>query len=133
IGPPQRLHAVLAEGDSSAWVGGEDGLYRWSRGSGSLRRVWPRQGDSEPVRSIARDLQGRLWLALLHGGLVRYSPADDESLRLRHDPDLDRGVHEDRLARVMVDRSGLLWVGGEARGLATVRPEGSSFSRVYET
>jgi diguanylate cyclase (GGDEF)-like protein/PAS domain S-box-containing protein len=133
IGPAQRLHSVLADEQGGAWVGAEDGLYRLDRGGAELRRVWPLTADSEPVRSIARDASGQLWLALLHGGLVRFNPATQAVLRIRHMPQVERGLHEDRLSRVMISSSGLLWVGGEARGLALARPEGSAFSRVFET
>jgi len=133
IGGELPTHSVLADGENSAWVGGDDGLYRWERDAGGLRRVWPANGASEPVRALARDLQGNLWLALYRGGLARFSPGESEPLRIRHDPDLDRGLHEERLSTLLVDRSGLLWVGGKVRGIATTRPEGSAFSRVLTT
>jgi diguanylate cyclase (GGDEF)-like protein/PAS domain S-box-containing protein len=133
IGAPKLLHSVLPDGPDAAWVGADDGLFRWTRGARQLQPVWSPGAEAKPVRSIARDADGQLWLALLHGGLLRYTPDTGAVLQLRHDPEIDRSLHEDRLARVMIDSSGLLWVGGEARGIATARPEGSAFARVVES
>lgn len=133
IGPERRLHTVRVESDDSVLVGGDEGLLRWRRGSSDLELVLPARSEAEAVRSIARDHDGRLWLALRGAGLGRLDPATSRIDLLRHDPDLDRGLPENRIARVMVDRSGLLWVGGEARGVSTVRPEGSPLTRVLDT
>ena len=132
LGPRQRLHALALQ-DDQAWIGADDGLYRWRRGEREPQRVWPEEGRGLPVRAIALDPQQQLWLALHNSGLVRLDPTTGTSLRLRHDPDQEQSLHEDRLARLMISRSGLLWVGGEARGVATARPEGALFSRISET
>ena len=133
IGPERSLHTVLVESEDSALVGGDEGLFRWRRGSEDLELIVPAGSEAEAVRSIARDAKGRIWLALRGAGLGRLQP-DGRSLQiLRHDPDLDRGLPENRIARVMVDRSGLLWVGGEARGVSMLRPEGSRLARVLDT
>ena len=133
LGPRQRLHALALQAADGAWVGADDGLYRWRRGEREPQRVWPLQGPGVPVRAIAVDAQQQLWLALHNGGLLRLDPATGDTLNLRHDPDLEQSLHEDRVARLMISRSGLLWIGGEARGVATTRPEGALFSRISET
>ncbi len=133
LGARMRLHAVLQDGEDGVWVGAEDGLYRWRRGEREPQRIWPSDRRSQPVRALAIDLQQQLWMALHNGGLMRLDPRSGETLALRHDPDVEHSLHEDRLARLMVDRSGLLWIGGEARGVATTRPEGALFSRAFET
>jgi diguanylate cyclase (GGDEF)-like protein/PAS domain S-box-containing protein len=133
VGARKRLHALLNDGGDGVWIGAEDGLFRWRRGDREPQRIWPLEGRSAPVRSLALDARQRLWLALHNGGLLRLDPLSGETLALRHEPDVGNSLHEDRLARLMIDRSGLLWIGGEARGVATTRPEGAQFSRVFET
>ncbi|MFN7783759.1 MAG: EAL domain-containing protein [Lysobacterales bacterium] len=133
IGPRQRLHALALQGSDAVWVGAEDGLYRWRRGDREPQRVWPREGRGLPVRAITVDHEQQLWLALHNSGLVRFDPSTGDSWSLRHDPDQEQSLHEDRVARLMISGSGLLWVGGEARGVATTRPEGARFARISET
>jgi diguanylate cyclase (GGDEF)-like protein/PAS domain S-box-containing protein len=133
LGPRRRLHAIHSDGADGVWIGAEDGLYRWRRGDAEPQRIWPAQGSGPAVRAIAIDAQQRLWLALHNSGLLRFDPISSEALPLRHEAELDGSLHEDRLSRLMIDRSGLLWIGGEARGVATTRPEGAQFSRVSET
>jgi diguanylate cyclase (GGDEF)-like protein/PAS domain S-box-containing protein len=126
-------HALLSEPDGALWIGTSDGLYRRTADA-SLARVWPREAGEtrQGVRAIARDARGRLWLALWHDGLVRLDPASGEVFTLAYDPELPASLPEQSIATLMVDRSGLLWLGGEVRGLATTHPEGAPFEYVVD-
>jgi diguanylate cyclase (GGDEF)-like protein/PAS domain S-box-containing protein len=127
--------ALSLDPDGTLWIGTIDGLFRRTPGASPMR-VWPRAGEDSPrshgVRAIARDARGRLWLALWRDGLVRHDPASGDTLHIPYDPELPASLPEQSIATLMVDRSGLLWLGGEVRGLATTHPEGAAFEYVLD-
>lgn len=135
VGGFAAAYALQLEASGAMWIGAIDGLYRQEAGSQTPRRVWPR-ADATPspvaVRAMALDARGRVWLALWHRGLVRFDPASGETLEIAYDPELPAGLPEQNLTTLMVDRSGLLWLGGEVRGLATTHPDGAPFEYVLD-
>jgi len=109
------------------WAGTAAGLIEIG-GDGSIRAV--QAADGEPIGAVWRissDRRGRLWLAMLAGGVLRFDPASGETLGLNYDPDLPHGLPEAMILSLMVDPSDLLWLGGESRGIATARADGAHF------
>ena len=128
-------HALHAGHDGVRWVGSNAGLHRIAAGGREPELVWSTAGsDGLPtaVVAIAGDPQGRLWLALHHDGVVRFDPASGAALHLTHDPQVPAGLPEPSIGELMVDRAGLLWLGGAVRGVATSRPDGALFTRVFD-
>ena len=128
---PLALCALQAA-DGVEYAGGNDGLYRIDDTAGeySAQRIWPAGGSGDEVaqvRALAQDRHGRLWLSVFGAGLVVYDPASGKLDSLRHNNNLPASLPDDHVSRLLLDRSGLLWVGGTIDGVAIVDPNGAPF------
>ena len=111
------------------YVGSYDGLYVVD--GTSVRRVWPAQG-THAVTALAEDARGRLWLAIPHEGVVALDAEHNEEVWLRPERNLPGTLPDALITNVLVDRSGLLWLGTSERGLARMDPAGSVFQYVVD-
>ena len=119
IGNEAPAYGMHRDAADRLWVGRIDGLW-WIDPDGRIEPVLDAAGKHvDAAWRIADDPQGRLWLALLDGGLLRFDPQSGETLRIDYRPELSDGLHERNLASLLVDAGGLLWVGGMSNGLAT--------------
>jgi len=129
------VRCVLVAADATIYTGSESGLYRIDAQDGSAKRVWPttdRHPNTAQIHALAQDRQGRLWLAVYGAGLTIYDPADGSTQSLRHDAAMPGSLPDDFTTQLAVDRSGLLWVGGEIGGAATTDPDGAQFRYVMD-
>src|SRR5471030_205840 len=65
------------------------------------------------ILSITEAMPGRWWLATYGGGVADYAPASGALRELHHDPLAPTSLGHDRVAALLRDRSGLLWVSTE--------------------
>ncbi|MET0231365.1 MAG: two-component regulator propeller domain-containing protein, partial [Rhodanobacteraceae bacterium] len=112
------------------YAGTYDGLYLIE--GNAARRIWP-EGGTHAVTAIAEDPRGRLWLAVPHEGLVALDAEHGEEIWLRPDRNVPGTLPGALITNLLVDRSGLLWVGTSERGLARMDPAGSVFRYVVDT
>jgi diguanylate cyclase (GGDEF)-like protein/PAS domain S-box-containing protein len=124
--------SVLAASDGSIYAGTSKGLFRVDTEHDTATRVWPPSQDARPIRAIVQDHHGRLWLATYGYGLAVYDPATGAVQQLRHDGAMPGSLPDDFTTRLMIDRSGLLWVGGETGGAATANADGAPFRYVID-
>ncbi|HET6603457.1 MAG TPA: EAL domain-containing protein [Xanthomonadaceae bacterium] len=131
-GPDLAAHSVLVAADGEVWFGLSDGLYR-KDAEGAIGRVWPDDGEHGPaVVALAQDLQGRLWMSMAEAGLARFDPASGAVRKLQYRPELPASLPEQSIGPLMVDRAGLLWLGGFVRGVATTDTRGAPFEYVAD-
>ncbi|NUO77110.1 MAG: EAL domain-containing protein [Lysobacter sp.] len=134
----QPVASLLRDHRGQIWVGRGDGLYRLHSDGRSLIRAWP--GDAEraadpshtDVRAIVEAPDRRLWFSVFGAGLRRYDPDAGSARSVRADGGIDASLPEDTISSLMIDRGGLLWVGGTFRGVALADPRGSRFSYVLD-
>jgi diguanylate cyclase (GGDEF)-like protein/PAS domain S-box-containing protein len=129
VGSTPAMSALRIDRAGRTWAGGEDGLYLLRNGD-SLQKVWPQAADgNEPARvqSIAEAPDGSLWLSIAGAGLRRFDPQTGAAHALRQDERDPAGLPEDIVNALMVDRSGLLWVGTQFSGLAIADSRGAPF------
>jgi ligand-binding sensor domain-containing protein len=72
-----------------------------------------------PIRALADDAEGGIWIGSTGGGLTRLDPSKRRSEVWRHDPTSSTSLPDDRISAMQVDRDGHLWVGtwrGSAAG-----------------
>ena len=125
------VRALAYDHNDQLWVGTTDGLYRLASDGRSLLRIWPAAGESTAeVRAIVETPDHELWLSLSSQGLLRLDPATGRSLQLREQPGVTSGLAEDGINTLMVDRGGMLWLGGQFRGVAVTDPRGARFTYV---
>jgi diguanylate cyclase (GGDEF)-like protein/PAS domain S-box-containing protein len=132
VGPARGMLSLRIDRAGRSWVGGDDGLYLLRNGD-SLQRVWPKATDAVDamrVQSIAEGPDGSLWLSIAGAGLRRFDPQTGGATALRQDERDPAGLPEDMVNALMVDRSGLLWVGTQFSGLAVADSHGAPFPYV---
>ncbi|HEX6832772.1 MAG TPA: EAL domain-containing protein [Rudaea sp.] len=127
---------ALIGSDGSVYTGTPEGLYRVDAKSGAAERLWPHSGEERSgrqlVRDIVQDARGRLWLAVYGYGVFVLDVHGSGGEWLHHDANVGGSLPEEFETRLFIDRSGLLWVGGESRGFATADPGGTFFDYVFD-
>jgi diguanylate cyclase (GGDEF)-like protein/PAS domain S-box-containing protein len=132
IGHQGDLHSLLEDRSGRLWAGGSDGLFLVSDRR-TLLPVWPRADDpggdgiGGDVRELAESPDGHLWLSIAGGGLRRFDPSSGQAVGLQQHPGLPATLPENTINALMVDDAGLLWVGGQLRGVAVADSRGARF------
>ena len=133
VGPAAPTRSLWLDSRAQLWVGRSDGLFRVLSDRG-LHKVWPNDdagdGDRAPVQAITQAPDGKLWLSLHWRGLRRYDPSTGHSIRIEEDSRIDASLPDNAINALMVDRGGMLWVGGQARGASVADPRGTRFTYV---
>jgi diguanylate cyclase (GGDEF)-like protein/PAS domain S-box-containing protein len=134
VGPAVPAFGLHRDDRERLWAGTLDGLYRITDEGGLEAAV---VADGQPpigaVWRVTSDRRQRVWVALLAGGLLRYDPASGETVAMAHHSSVPHGLPEASIFSLMVDPSNLLWLGGEARGIATTRADGAHFPLLVDT
>jgi len=125
--------SVLPTSDGSLYAGARDGLYRIDIEHGKAQRVWPEGGvDAAPVRALAQDGSGRLWLSTFGAGVVVYDPSTRMAKQLHREHNIPGSLPDDYVSQLLLDRSGLLWLGTQISGVAIANPQGAQFRLVVD-
>ncbi|MFP7722289.1 EAL domain-containing protein [Lysobacter sp. A3-1-A15] len=116
------------------WVGGGDGLYRLHSDGRRLVPAWlqPAGLPGGAVNAITQAPDGRLWLAVGFHGLRRLDPESGRSEPIVEGPAITASLPENGIEELMVDRGGILWVGGQLRGVSVTDPLGARFRYVFD-
>jgi diguanylate cyclase (GGDEF)-like protein/PAS domain S-box-containing protein len=134
IGAAEPVRSLRQDHRGQLWIGRSDGLYRLHSDGRRLIHVWPAEGDpgSYDVRAMAEAPDGRMWLGIFGEGLLRFDPATGSGEMIRPEAGVDATLPDDTVSSLLVDRGGMLWVGGQFRGISITDPRGSRFRYVYE-
>ena len=127
--------AVHCDATGALWL--SSGLRLFERQNASWRLAFDGAANLPQIAHYAivrirEDLKHQLWLATDGLGLIKFLPTESRSEWLRHQQRAPGGLPEDALRSLLVDRSGLLWVGGNISGVARARPEGAPFTSVID-
>jgi len=105
------VNALYEDSQGFLWIGNDDGLNRIDRHTG-VRTAWTGGLGSKPmVITIVEDPAGFIWFGTFGHGLGRLDPRSGRVTSYRHDPSNPRSLSNDEVHRLLVDRSGTLWVG----------------------
>jgi ligand-binding sensor domain-containing protein len=127
VGPATPLHSLLRDRSGRLWAGGSAGLFLVSDRR-TLVSAWPRKGEpGGDIRALAEAPDGRLWFSVAAAGLRRFDPSSGEVQSQRADPNVPATLPEDGINALMIDRAGLLWVGGQLLGAAVADSGGARF------
>jgi len=127
VGPPMALRALLLDRSGRLWAGGASGLYLVSERR-TLTRAWPRADEAGgDVRGLAQAPDGHLWFSVATQGLRRFDPSSGDTQTLRAQPAVPASLPDDQVNALMIDRAGLLWVGGQLNGAAVADSHGARF------
>ncbi len=141
-----RVVSVYIDSEETLWVGTVEGLSRYDPDRQSFTHFRHDPGNPESlgsaeVQSIVEDQQGVLWLGHwpLHNGTPTVSALDRQTgifTRFHHIPDDPNTLPAGVVTKLLVDRSGVLWVGTYAwdgkPGLAYFDRESKTFRRLFD-
>ncbi|MEN9865919.1 MAG: hypothetical protein RL748_1509, partial [Pseudomonadota bacterium] len=115
------ISALFEANDGKLWLGSSD------HGAAildpdSLQVRWLPQAIKQPghgwIKSIAQVNDQQIWLGTMTGGIRIVAASNGQLLQaLRHDPALSSSLAFDEVGPLLLDRSGLLWVGSRGAGL----------------
>ncbi len=85
--------------------------------------------NSDQVRTILEDKQGKIWIGTYGGGLNYFNPKTETFTFYRHDEEDSTSISGDIVYALAQDESGTLWVGTRGGGLNRFVPESGTFIR----
>lgn len=110
------------------WAGAWQGLARLQRYNGGFRttvfRHRPEDASSlgaNQVRSVAADGEGKIWIGTYERGLNCYDQQTGKFTRFGTDSRKPFGIAHNAVRKLIIDRSGMLWVGTQD-GLSRIDP-----------
>jgi len=104
--PGGEIHAFEQTEDRFLWLGGSDGLIRFDgRSFERIDDIRLSASQGEPIKSLARDIDGYLFVGLQHSGLIRFTGHAAFAV--------SRPASGDWLVSVLEEKAdGFLWVAG---------------------
>lgn len=137
VGSPEPTRSLLLDRWGQLWIGRHDGLYRLRADGHSIRRVLPLaaadlNAGGHDVCALAEAPDGHLWLSVCNQGLRRLDPATGAVEVVREEDSVTGSLPENSVYSLMIDRGGMLWVGGNFRGVSVVSPYGTRFRYVHD-
>jgi PAS domain S-box-containing protein len=128
------LMSIYEDRYGNLWIGTwNDGLYRFNPQTEKVIRFQnnhkkPYSISCNNVYFITEDKIGNLWMATYGGGLNKIPAAmvnsDSPSfIHYTHDPNSQGSLAHDRLRSVLVDKSGVLWIGTLGNGINKIYPD----------
>ena len=112
-----------------------DGRQLWRLVDGLVAQtLWRSSDERHIISAAAQDRQNRLWLAVRHHGLlVAAASPEQPHIWLTPDRNIGGSLPSSQISTMLVDDSGLLWLGTDTSGVVTVRPEGTPFTTLITT
>ncbi|MEH6419340.1 EAL domain-containing protein [Pseudomonas sp. CGJS7] len=133
VGAPIPLRSVMIDHRGRLWAGAVDGLYRLDGRTGAISKV---ENDAlaslRNASTIVEAPDHRIWVSGYDNGLYRHDPDTGRTQRVNSQPGVDASLPEDTVDALMIDQGGLLWIGGQYRGVAVADPRGTRFSYVLD-
>ncbi len=102
------------------WIGVQSGLVKFDRLTGNYE-FYPNQYEVfeygwGSVHKIVEDQNGHFWLGSV-AGLMRFNPSTKQFTYIRHDPLNPRSLSYNIVSSLLIDNTGILWVGTSGLGI----------------
>lgn len=132
-----RVTAIGITEAGSIWIGTETGLDLYHAGSDAFFRITFYEQDT-PLSNVqvtdihaVHDSREAIWVGTRNHGLFRFHPAEGQTERYAHRPDEPGSLSSNRVADLITDTHGHLWV-ATGRGLDRLEPDGRfrTYSRI---
>lgn len=114
--PHDTIDFLREDEDGTLWIGTNDGLARYDRGSDSFVTMRPKEGNSDldnsaMIYDMLGDPAGGLWLGVFRQGLGYWDRSRGTYAIYSHDPARSDSLSDDLVSSLGRDASGRLWVG----------------------
>ena len=123
--------SLWRDSDNRLWLGGDNGLAVLEPGASQPRMVQPALGPAallqRGIKAVVGDGRGNLWLSVVNNGLLRYRQERNELQHYVRQPNDPMSLPDMNILSLLVDRSGLLWVGTSLQGVGRAYAAGDRF------
>jgi two-component system, sensor histidine kinase ChiS len=115
-----KITSIYLSTTGDFWIGAQSGLIKFDRDTKeyefhpNLYEVF-RYGWGS-INHIAEDHDGHLWVGTSYG-LMRFDPSANLYTYYKHDPLNPRSLSHNLISSVMIDRTGILWMGTSGHGI----------------
>ena len=126
-----KITAMHLSGAGDFWIGVQSGLVKFDRYSGTYE-FYPNQYEVleygwGSVHKIVEDHNGHFWLGSV-AGLMRFDPSTKQYTYHRHDPLNPRSLSYNIVSSLLIDNTGILWVGTSGMGINILDFKANRFS-----
>ena len=131
--PCDSIAGIVSGRGGRVWVGMRDGSFGWiDAGDRQLHQIPPLllPRSALPGISLAEDYNRNLWVGTKGNGLYRWHSTQKRWQRYLVHSTGSSGAYTDLIASVIVDRSGVLWVLTNSRGLLRHVPPLKAFHSI---
>lgn len=103
------------------WFASEPGIYAYNKTSRSVTHFNPAALGNRPVRQVAEDKLGNLWLGMSRFGVFKWDPVKGKN---KFEDGLTRfeDIPLEQIYSIVVDSKGLVWIAGAITGLYVIDP-----------
>lgn len=129
---PKRL---FIDADGCPWVypgKGDKGVLHYDFSSSQwiyfgsnkfdFKSATDRSIQSDFVRDIAQESNGKIWLATDHGGVSVYDKSSKSIFNIVHDPENPSSLSQNSAISLYYDNTGIMWVGTYKNGVSYYHP-----------
>jgi len=129
--PLRMVRAMHRLADGTLLLGTLDGLWRFDPAAATMVEVRADPARSLDVYALAVGAEGEWWVGTADEGLYRFDPHGSPVAGYRHDAELHQGasLHDDAVRSLLFDDEGMLWIAGNAHGLARMDVGSGKFVR----
>ncbi|MBI2380547.1 MAG: EAL domain-containing protein [Gammaproteobacteria bacterium] len=134
--PATRINALAVDGPDRLWFAAGPELWLHLLSGGETKAYWRADAaEGQSISALQPDPVGRLWLSGPALGLVGLHIADPElpPLRYHHHPEQPDSLGNDHTRSLLLDRSGVLWLGSNFAGLDKLALSANQFQRLLDT
>jgi len=130
-----RVNCIYEDNSGVIWLGTQRWLSKFDRSNlGAFELLWRDQREettlsANTIQAFAEEADGTLWIGT-YEGLNRLDPATGVYTNFYAAPNNPRGLGNDKIGSLLIDRQGILWIGTYEDGLNRYDPETGHFERI---
>jgi len=120
--PDDAVYAILRDRKGALWVGTARGVARQTPGATGFETVPMRapSGEAPPIRSLAEDSRGRIWIGTLQNGAYLADAMGRAAVPVRETDSLRSGPRTETISTIAQAGPGEVWLGTRDAGIIAV-------------
>ncbi|MEL1244746.1 two-component regulator propeller domain-containing protein [Flavobacterium sp. DGU11] len=114
--------------DGMYWLAAKNGIIKWDRKANTFETV-PDKDSKNAAWNVVVDKDGKIWYALIAGGLYSYDPLTGAVQTFIKDPNNPKSLPVNNAFTLLCDSKNRIWVGTYGAGLCRFDADTRSFIR----